>query len=158
MAAPGCERWTEGKGRCSALNREASEQFAFRHLHDANLKLLWRTFCKTMKNPVALLRTLALIEGASFLILLGIAMPLKYLAGLPWAVKWVGWIHGILFILFCASLLQTMLLAKWPLLRGLAVFFAALMPFGPFLLDRRMRVYEIEAGERLFGTTEADLT
>ena len=50
------------------------------------------------------LRLVAKIEGVSFLILLGVAMPLKYAAGLPIAVKIVGWAHGVLFILFVLAL------------------------------------------------------
>jgi len=110
-----------------------------------------------MKNPIPFLRTITLIEGVSFLVLLGIAMPLKYFAGLPMAVKLVGWIHGVLFVVFCAALLQTMLLVRWPLVRGAAVFVAALLPFGPFLMDRRMRGYEAEARERSSRTSEVDL-
>jgi integral membrane protein len=133
------------------------EQIQFPHLRDGNLKLLLRTFV-AMKNPISFLRTTALIEGVSFLVLLGIAMPLKYLAGLPMAVKLVGWIHGVLFVVFCAALLQTMVMVKWPLARGALVFVAALLPFGPFLMDRRMRTYEADARERVFKTPEADLT
>jgi integral membrane protein len=97
------------------------------------------------KNPIPFLRKVALTEGISFLILLGIAMPLKYFAGLPMAVKLSGWIHGVLFIVLCAALVQTMIVAKWPLARGAIVFVAALLPFGPFLIDRRLRRYETES-------------
>src|SRR5688500_12735151 len=96
------------------------------------------------KNPIPFLRGTALVEGVSFLILLGIAMPLKYFAGLPGAVKVTGWIHGILFVLFCAALLLTMIAARWPLARGALAFVSALLPFGPFLIDRRMKQYEAE--------------
>ena len=95
-------------------------------------------------NPIPFLRRTALVEGVSFLVLLGIAMPLKYFAGLPGAVKVVGWIHGLLFVLFCAALLWTMIAARWPLARGALVFVSALLPFGPFLIDRRMKQYEEE--------------
>lgn len=95
-----------------------------------------------MKNPIPLLRQIALIEGISFLVLMGIAMPLKYLMDMPMAVKVVGWIHGVLFIALCVVLLRTMLIAKWPLSRGALVFVAALLPFGPFVVDRRMVGYE----------------
>ncbi len=105
-----------------------------------------------MKNPIPFLRTITLIEGVSFLVLLGVAMPLKYFASLPMAVKWVGWIHGVLFVVFCASLLQTMIVVKWPLARGALVFIAALLPFGPFVMDRRMRAYEAEVRERWHKT------
>jgi integral membrane protein len=84
------------------------------------------------------------MEACSFLVLLGIAMPLKYFAGQPGAVKVVGWIHGMLFIAFCAALLRTMIVARWPLSRAALIFVAALLPFGPFVVDRRMRDYANE--------------
>ena len=96
------------------------------------------------RNPVKFLRKIALTEGISFLVLVGIAMPLKYAMGKPEAVKWVGWAHGILFVIFCASLLQTMILARWPLARAAVIFVAALLPFGPFLVDKRMIGYQEE--------------
>ncbi len=99
-----------------------------------------------MKNPIVFLRRVALMEGVSFLLLLGIAMPLKYLANLPMAVKIAGWGHGLLFVMFCYALLQTLLQVKnWALGRSVAVFISALLPLGPFMLDRKMRQWEQEA-------------
>ena len=99
-----------------------------------------------MKNPIPFLRRIALIEGASFLVLLVIAMPLKYMAGMPMAVKLVGWVHGVLFVLFCWALLQTLMrVSNWTFLRSVVVFIASLLPFGPFLLDGRMKQWESEA-------------
>jgi integral membrane protein len=95
-----------------------------------------------MTSPISSLRRIAFMEGISFLVLLFIAMPLKYLAHVPQAVLVVGWIHGILFILLCAALLRTMLVAKWPVSRCVVVFIAALLPFGPFVIDRRMAQWE----------------
>ena len=97
-----------------------------------------------MKNPVPLLRKLAIVEGISFLVLLGIAMPLKYAAGMPEAVKIVGWIHGVLFVAFCFTLFQTLMSTSWSFGRAALVFVASLLPFGPFVLDRRMREWERE--------------
>ena len=97
-----------------------------------------------MKSPIPFLRRIALIEGWSFLILLGIAMPLKYMAGMPMAVKIVGWAHGVLFVLLCWALLQTLLNTKWSIFRCAAVFIASLLPFGPFLLDRKMEEWQSE--------------
>lgn len=97
-----------------------------------------------MKNPVPLLRRLAFIEGISFLLLLFVAMPLKYLANLPQAVKVAGWAHGVLFVLLCLALVQTMNATRWSLGRCAAVFIAALLPFGPFILDSRMAAWEKE--------------
>lgn len=97
-----------------------------------------------MKNPIPLLRIITLVEGVSFLVLLGVAMPLKYFAGLPLAVRVAGSIHGALFIAFGLLLLRTMFVARWTMLRGAIVFLGALLPFGPFVMDRRMRAYEAE--------------
>lgn len=97
-----------------------------------------------MKNPIPFLRRIGLIEAISFLVLVGIAMPLKYLAGQPLAVKVFGWAHGVLFIIFAFALLRTLLVARWPIMRCAAVFIAALLPFGPFVIDRRMRKWEAE--------------
>ena len=101
-----------------------------------------------MKNPIPFLRRIALIEAISFLVLLGVAMPLKYLAHLPEAVKVVGWAHGVLFITFCFALLRVFLVARWPLGRAITVFVAALLPFGPFVIDRRMQQYEDDFAQR----------
>lgn len=91
-----------------------------------------------MKASVARLRHLGHIEGISFLLLLGVAMPLKYFGGIPKAVTYVGWAHGILFVAFCFALLHVLRDARWSIWRGAVVFIAALLPFGPFLIDRRV--------------------
>jgi integral membrane protein len=104
------------------------------------------------RNPIPLLRRLAIIEGLSFLALLLIAMPLKYFAGVPMAVKVVGWIHGVLFVALCVALAWTMIAARWPMARGALVFVAALVPFGPFLIDRRMKHYAAAFKERAVAT------
>ena len=103
------------------------------------------------RNPIPFLRTIAKVEAVSFLVLAGVAMPLKYLAGQPFAVTVVGWIHGVLFMIFCVALLRTMLVARWPLRRGMVIFIAALLPFGPFLVDGRVVEYGREFERRLNG-------
>ena len=50
------------------------------------------------RSSIGRLRAVALAEGISFLVLLGVAMPLKYLADMPLAVRIAGWLHGLLFI------------------------------------------------------------
>lgn len=82
-------------------------------------------------------KAIALAEGVSFLLLLGVAMPLKYMAGMPVFVHWTGAAHGALFIAYVAmaSLLFTHL--EWPLRRAPAVFLAAVLPFGTFVLERK---------------------
>lgn len=94
------------------------------------------------RHPVRRLRHIGLVEGVSFLVLLGIAMPLKYFAGQPLAVKIFGWIHGVLFVLFCAALVPARRTAGWGFRTTALVLLAALLPFGPFVIDRRLKRYE----------------
>ena len=101
-----------------------------------------------VKNPVVSLRAIGLMEAVSFLVLVGIAMPLKYMAHQPGAVKIFGWVHGVLFMVFCGALLRTMVVARWPLGRGGLLFLAALLPFGPFVVDKRMKQYAAEFASR----------
>jgi integral membrane protein len=87
---------------------------------------------------VLALRQLAIVEGISTLVLFGVAMPLKYLAGMPLAVTIVGSIHGFLFV----ALVLMLFVAIWkvPISLGLAAagVVAAIIPGGPFLLERRL--------------------
>jgi integral membrane protein len=96
-------------------------------------------------SPIPLLRHIAMLEGVSFLILLFIAMPLKYWANNPLPVRIFGMAHGVLFIAFIAALARAHFSARWPVSRSAVVFISSLVPFGPFLLDRRMRAWESEA-------------
>ena len=97
------------------------------------------------QTPISRLRFFAILEGISFLVLLGVAMPMKYLGGIDAAVKFAGWTHGLLFILFCAALLLALRAAHLKPLHGAAVFAAALVPFGPFLIDGRLRQTDARA-------------
>ena len=85
------------------------------------------------------LRIVAFLEGTSFLILLFVAMPLKYLAGLPLAVRIVGLIHGLLFLVFMAALYRAADDCRWPVRRSLSAFVASIVPFGTFVFDRSLR-------------------
>lgn len=93
-----------------------------------------------LTRAVDRVRLLAKVEAISFLVLLGVAMPLKYWADLPLAVKLVGWVHGMLFVGLCALLAHVTLTTEWPTRRAALVFVAALIPFGPFLIDRQLQV------------------
>jgi len=87
---------------------------------------------------VRVLRHLAIIEGISTLVLFGIAMPLKYFAGMPLAVRIVGSLHGALFVALVVMLLLAV--RKVPISLALAAggIAAAIVPGGPFLLDRHL--------------------
>ncbi|UQD53258.1 hypothetical protein C0971_15390 [Bacillus methanolicus] len=91
------------------------------------------------KSTIDLLRRVGIFEGISYLVLLFIAMPLKYFAGLPVFVLIFGMIHGILFILFVLLLFLVWQRHRWPLIRVLGAFIASLLPFGTFVLDARLR-------------------
>ena len=75
------------------------------------------------------------LEGTSFLLLLGIAMPLKYMLGIPEAVKYVGMAHGALFIAYILVLLIATSKIKMPLWAMPAGVLGSFLPFGPFIFD-----------------------
>jgi integral membrane protein len=93
------------------------------------------------------LRVVAFLEGLSFVILLFVAMPLKYYAGLPLAVRIVGSVHGLLFVAFCWALLRAAIACEWPLRRSSLAFISSLVPFGTFVFDRSLK-REIEGAAR----------
>ncbi len=97
-----------------------------------------------MNTPLNRFRTIALLEGISFLVLMGIAMPIKYIAGNPLPVKICGWIHGVFFILFVVFLKQVHSKYKWELKQTLLAFVASLLPFGTFVLDAKVLKKELE--------------
>jgi integral membrane protein len=82
---------------------------------------------------------IALLEGISYLVLLGIAMPLKYLADMPLMVEYTGWVHGLLFVLYIGFLIFSAVLYNWKFGRVLLIFLAALLPFAPFIVERKLK-------------------
>jgi integral membrane protein len=92
-----------------------------------------------MRRTIELLRTLGFLEGTSYLVLLGIAMPLKYLYGEPLAVKIVGALHGALFVLYVGLAAWAGFKLRWSLRRLVMIFIASMLPFGPFVMDRSLR-------------------
>jgi integral membrane protein len=84
------------------------------------------------------LRLLGILEGLSFLLLLGIAMPLKYVWGEPGLVRSVGMAHGILFILYVGAAVQAHFEYDWRLKRTALVVLSSILPFGPFIAEQRL--------------------
>ena len=84
------------------------------------------------------LRMVGISEGISYIVLLFIAMPVKYIAGNPVAVWYVGWVHGLLFMLFILALITVKINMKWGFKKTAIAFIAALMPFGTFILDKSL--------------------
>ncbi len=77
-------------------------------------------------------------EAVSFLVLLLIAMPLKYGFDMPDAVKYVGWAHGFLFVSYVGFLLILGITRGWKLADMALMFGAAFFPAGPFLMESRV--------------------
>ncbi len=99
-----------------------------------------------LRDSVGRLRAIGMLEGVSFLVLLLIAMPLKRIWGMPMAVTYVGWAHGILFILFLIALFQAWGNRAITNKQTVLAFIAALLPFGPFVIDRQLERREFGDG------------
>src|SRR5687768_12363641 len=89
-------------------------------------------------------RKIAFAEGVSFLVLLFIAMPLKYLAGRPVAVTIIGGLHGFLFLAFVGF--------AWVVYRNynkkfiwlVKAFVASILPFGTIIMDKYWKKEQAE--------------
>lgn len=79
------------------------------------------------------LKFMAILEGTSLLLLLFVAMPLKYQLGMPEAVSWIGRIHGGLFVAFNLVLFFYVIKRTVSEVQGFIGFFASLIPFGTFV-------------------------
>ena len=97
------------------------------------------------RTTLSRLRVVGLVEGVSFLVLLGIAMPLKYLADFPEAVLVAGWIHGILFVLFLICVAETTFVRRWGMGKIAAALVASVLPFGTFVMHPRWKREEEES-------------
>ena len=95
-----------------------------------------------MKTALGRLRLIGWWEGLSFLVLILVAMPLKYLAGEPGAVRWVGMAHGVLFLLYVLAAIQAAVAYRWSWKRTALVLVASLLPAGPFVLDAKLLRHE----------------
>ena len=87
-------------------------------------------------------RMIGIAEGISFLVLLGIAMPLKYFYNMPLAVKVCGWIHGALFVTFLWFAFEVMGDLKKGFGWFAKAFAAAFVPLGTFVFDRQLKKEE----------------
>jgi len=95
-----------------------------------------------MKTNLKKFRLIAFMEGISFLVLLFIAMPIKYIIGEPIVVKYVGMAHGVLSLLFLFLLVVTARELKWNFGFITMAFIASLIPFGTFYLEKKLKVID----------------
>lgn len=97
-----------------------------------------RPYNQAMK-ALAALRVISAIEGVSYLLLLFVAMPLKYGLDEPLAVRVLGMAHGWLFVAFVGALAWAMWARGWSVARGALLFGLSLVPFGFLGIDRSLR-------------------
>lgn len=102
------------------------------------------------------LRIVAFLEGVSFLILLGIAMPLKYLAGHPEMVRITGMAHGILFMAYIPMVLYVKWERDWSLRKTALALAASVIPFGTFWADVRLFREPAPAEGRVTGLSRIE--
>jgi integral membrane protein len=97
-----------------------------------------------MKKTFNWFRKIGIAEGFSFIILLFIAMPLKYFANMPMAVTVIGGLHGVLFVAFIylAYEAKTTYHKTWKWL--IAAILASFLPFGTLLMDKQWKKEEQE--------------
>ena len=93
---------------------------------------------RLLQSSVGRLRLIGFLEGSSFLVLLGIAMPLKYLAGRPGPVHVAGLTHGIFFLLYVSAVFSAASECRWPKKTMAWLLVAALLPCGPFYTDAKL--------------------
>ena len=92
-----------------------------------------------LKTPVGRLRLVGLLEGISYLVLLYCSIVLKGIQGHEEAIDIPGLIHGVLFILLCLLLYLARKPAGWTIKTCAMIFGAALLPFGPFVIEPWLR-------------------
>lgn len=82
-------------------------------------------------------RIVSVLEGVSYLLLLFIATPIKYLAGIDSYVKLLGMPHGILFIGYVILAIVLKYQLEWKSKMFIAVLAASIIPFGTFYIDKK---------------------
>ncbi|MFP3455663.1 DUF3817 domain-containing protein [Psychrobacter sp. SIMBA_152] len=97
------------------------------------------TLTKAQEFALKKLTIMGYLEGTSFLLLLGIAMPLKYMMDMPEMVSYVGPVHGALFIAYIVVLFITAHKIKMPLWALPAGVLGSFLPFGPFVFDHVLK-------------------
>lgn len=89
-----------------------------------------------MSKKLLILRKIGIAESISFLVLLGVCMPLKYVFKIPEPTLLVGMAHGILFIVYCFMVLIVAHKHKWRVGVIFLSLLASVLPFGPFVADK----------------------
>ncbi len=96
-----------------------------------------------LKTSLGRLRLIGFAEGISLILLMFVAMPLKYAMGMPQAVEIVGMAHGILFILYVLAAIQVSIDYSWNARKVIITLLASIFPFGTFYADAK--IFKAEA-------------
>ena len=84
------------------------------------------------------LRLLAILEGISYILLLGICMPLKYWLNIPEPTYPIGLAHGVLFVLYCSFVMLVAKNETWSMGKTFLALIASLLPFGTFVAEKKL--------------------
>jgi integral membrane protein len=93
---------------------------------------------KLLNSHLGRLRLIGFLEGMSFLILMGIGMPLKYYGGYPHATQDIGMAHGVLFILYVILVFPVKNEYNWSIKTTALALLASVLPFGTFVADAKI--------------------
>ena len=96
-----------------------------------------------LNTPLSQLHVIGMLEGTSYLLLLGVCMPLKYYVDMPGPTRIVGMAHGILFIAYCSYVLGLGLKYNWSIKVIFLGLVASVLPFGPFVADKKLFPKEV---------------
>ncbi|TGL70738.1 DUF3817 domain-containing protein [Leptospira jelokensis] len=89
-----------------------------------------------LQTKLGRFRILAFLEGLSFLTILFVTMPLKYLYQNPEPNKIVGLVHGLLFLLYLVELFHVKMEYQWKLKKTFYAALASVLPFGTFVAEK----------------------
>ena len=84
---------------------------------------------------IKILRVISYLEGISYILLLFIAVPIKYYANDPSLVKLLGMPHGLLFVAFVILSFVNSKKYNWSFIKTIVVLISSIVPFGTFYVD-----------------------
>ncbi len=93
---------------------------------------------KILQTVIGRLRVVGIAEGISFLVILFVTMPLKYLYGMPEPNKFSGMLHGVLFIYYLVLVVQARYEYDWTFRKTALAMLASIVPFGPFWAEVKL--------------------
>ena len=89
-----------------------------------------------MRDVATRYRVMAYVVGVLLVVLVFVGLPLKYLADRPQVVSVVGFLHGMLYLVYLAAALELAIRRRWAITKVLIVFAAGLVPFLTFYVER----------------------